>query len=73
MALIREEIYDLLTSCRLFPDKQIRCHKGFRGTGELLSIDQHTLNESKTRQKNLAMAWIDCKKASNVQNIRGIH
>ena len=26
-------------------------------------LDQHILNESKTRQKNLAMAWIDYKKA----------
>ena len=29
---------------------------------ELLYIDQHILNEGKTRQKNLAMAWIDNKK-----------
>ena len=26
---------------------------------ELLYIDQHILNESKNRRKNLAMAWID--------------
>ena len=30
---------------------------------KLLYIDQHILNESKTRRKNLAMAWIDYKKA----------
>ena len=40
--------------------------KASRGTGELLYIDQHILNESKTRQKNLAMAWIDHKKAYNM-------
>ena len=34
-----------------------------RGNVELLYIDQHILNESKTRRKNLAMAWIDYKKA----------
>ena len=34
-----------------------------RGTEELLYIDQNILNESKTRRKNLAMAWIDYKKA----------
>ena len=33
--------------------------KGSKGTGELLYIDQHILNESKTKRKNLAMAWID--------------
>ena len=34
-----------------------------RGTRELLYIDQHILNENKTRRKNLPMAWIDNKKA----------
>ena len=43
----------------LFPEKQKECHKGTRGTGELLYINQHILNESKARWKNLAMTWID--------------
>ena len=59
---IREEIYYSLTSRGLFPDEQKGC-KGTRGTPELLYIDQHILNESKTRRKNLAMAWINYKKA----------
>ena len=63
MAQIREEIYNLLTSCGLFPKEQKVCHKGSRGTGELFYIDQHILNKSKTKQKNLAMVWIDNKKA----------
>ena len=62
-AQIREKIYYSLTSRGLFPDEQKGCHKGSRGTAELLYIDQHILNESKTRQKNQAMAWIDYKKA----------
>ena len=53
----------MLTSRGLFPDEQKECRKGSRGTAELLNIDQHILNESKTRRKNLAMAWIDYKKA----------
>ena len=60
---IREDIYYSLTNRRLFPDKQKGCRKGSRGTAELLYIDQHILNESKTRRKNLAMVWIDYKKA----------
>ena len=52
-----------LTSRRLFPEEQKGCPKRSRGTGELLYIDQHILNESETRRKNLARAWIDCKKA----------
>ena len=78
---IREEIYYSLTSSRLFREEQKGCCKGSRGTGELLYIDQHILDENKTRRKNLAMAWIDYKKAhkrptkldnklpQNVQNI----
>ena len=62
-AQIREEIYYSLTSHRLFPEEQKGCRRGSRGTGELLYIDQHILNESKIRRKNLAMAWIDNKKA----------
>ena len=60
---IREEIYYSLTSCGLFPEEQKGCRKGSRGTAELLYIDQHIVNESKTRRKNVAMAWIDYKKA----------
>ena len=65
-AQIRNKIYDSLTSRGLFPDEQKGCCKGSRGTAELLYIDQHILNESKTRRKNLAMAWIDYKKAYNM-------
>ena len=62
-AQIQEKIYYSKTSHGLFPDEQKGCRKGSRGTAELLFIDQHILNESKTRRKNLAMAWIDYKKA----------
>ena len=62
-AQIREKIYYSLTSRGLFPDEQKGCRKGSRDTAELLYIDQRILNESKTRRKNLAMAWIDYKKA----------
>ena len=62
-AQIREKIYYSLTSRGLFPDDQKGCYKGSRGTAELLYVDQHILNESKTRRKNIAMACIDYKKA----------
>ena len=62
-AQIREKLYQSFTGRRLFPDEQKGCCKGSTGTAELLFIDQHILNESKTRRKNLAMAWIDYKKA----------
>ena len=62
-AQIREEIYDSLMSRGLFPEEQKGCRKGSRRTGELLYIDQHILDENKTRRKNMAKAWIDYKKA----------
>ena len=62
-AQIREKIYYSLISHRLFPDEQKGCRKGSRGTAELLYVDKHILNESKNRRKNLAMAWLDSKKA----------
>ena len=62
-AQIWVKIYYSLTSRGLFPDEQKGCRKGSRGTAELLYLDQHILNESKNRRKNLAMAWIDNKKA----------
>ena len=62
-AQIREKIYYSLISRGLVPDEQKECRKGSRVTAELLYIDQHILNESKTRRKNLVIAWIDYKKA----------
>ena len=62
-AQIWEKIYYSQTSRGLFPDEPKACRKGSRGTAELLYIDQHILDENKTRRKNLAMAWIDYKKA----------
>ena len=61
-AQIKEEIYFLQTNHGLFLKEQKGCHKGSRGTWELLYIDQYILNDSKTWRKNLFMAWIDYKK-----------
>ena len=58
-AQIREGVYYSLTSRELFPDEQKWCRKGSKATAELLYIDQHILNESKNRRKNVAIAWID--------------
>ena len=60
-AQVREEVYYSLTSREFFTEEQKNCRKGSRGITELLYIDQHILNESKTRGKNLAMTWIDSK------------
>ena len=45
------------------PEEQKGCRKGSRGTNDLLYIDSAVIKEVKSRNKNLAMAWIDYKKA----------
>ena len=77
-AQIREEVYYSLISHGIFPEEQKGYRKRTRGkggllyidhiyfTGGLLYIDQYILNESKTRRKNLPMAWIDYKKACDI-------
>ena len=57
------EIYYSLISRGIFPEEQKWYRKRTRDKEELLNIDQNILNESKTRLKNLAMIWIDYKKA----------
>ena len=85
-AQIRVKIYYSLRSCGLFTDEQKACHKGSRGTSELLYIDQHILNESKTRRKKSTsgLDWLqksiwygptklDTTLSQNVQNITWSH
>ena len=61
-AHIREKIYYSLLS-RGISYEHKGCRKRTRGTEDLLYVDQHIFNERKTRRKNLAMDWIDYKKA----------
>ena len=62
-AQMREEIHYSLISRRLFPEEQNGCGKGTRETPELIYTDQYIFKESKTWRKNLAMTWIDYRKA----------
>ena len=62
-AQIRKKDLLLANKPLIVPWRTERMKQGTRGTAELLYIDQHILNESKKRRKNLAMAWIDYKKA----------
>ena len=62
------EIYYSLISRGIFLDEQKRYRKRTSGIEELLYINQHILNESKTRRKNLAIARIDYKKVYDMVN-----
>ena len=46
----------------MLPEEQKGCRKGSRGTNDLLYIDRSVIKEVKSRNKNLAMVWIDYKK-----------
>ena len=62
-AQIREEICNSLISCGNLHEEQKGCSQRTRGTEELLDIDHPPPNESKTRRKNLAIAWSYYKKS----------
>ena len=61
--VVTDQIYAHLDHEKLLPEEQKGCRKGSRGTNDLLYIDRAVIKEVKSRNKNLAMAWIDYKKA----------
>ena len=61
--VIADQIYAQLDQEKLLPEEQKGCRKGSRGTNDLLYIDRAVIKEVKSRNNNLAMAWIDYKKA----------
>ena len=65
-SMIAESIYTFLDDNKLFPEEQKGCRKGSRGTNDLLYIDQRMMKEAKQRRKNLAMAWLDYCKATDL-------
>ena len=59
--VIADQIYAHLDQEKLLPEEQKGCMKGSRGTNDLLFIYRAVLKEVNSRNKNLAMAWIDYK------------
>ena len=60
--VIADQIYANLDQEKLIPEEQKGCKKGSKGTSDLLYINRAVIKEVKSRNKNLAMAWIDYKK-----------
>ena len=56
-------IYAHLDQEQLLPEEQKGCRKGSRGNNDLLYTDRAVIKEVKSINKNLAIAWIDYKKA----------
>ena len=61
--VIADQIYAHLDQEKLLPEEQKGCKKGSRGTNDLIYINRAVIKEVKSRNKNLAMPWIDYKKA----------
>ena len=61
--IIAEDLYSHIEYQQLFPDEQKGCKKRSRGTKDRLIIDKTVLKDCRNRKTNLAMAWIDYKKA----------
>ena len=61
--VIADQIYAHLDQEKLLPEQQKGCRKGSRGTNDLRYIDREVIKEVKSRNKNLAMPWIDYRKA----------
>ena len=64
--VIADQINPRLDQEKLLQQEQEECRKGSRGTNDLLYIDRAVMKEVKSRNKNLAMAWIDYKKADDM-------
>ena len=54
-----EEVYQYLDREDLLPEEQKGCRRGSWGINDHLFIDKGVLRETKARNKNLAMCWID--------------
>ena len=61
--VISEDIYNHLIDRNIFPEEQKGCKKKCRGTQDQLIIDKMVLKNCKRRLTNMAVAWIDYRKA----------
>ena len=61
--MITEQMYDHLKENGLLPEEQKGCRKSSMGIKNQLLIDTAVLKEAKKMQRNLAMGWIDYRKA----------
>ena len=60
-------MYDYLERERILPKEQKGCRKRRRGTKDQLLIDKAILKDCRKRHTNLAMAWIDYRKACDME------
>ena len=61
--IISEDMYCFMENENLLPEEQKGCRRKSRGTKDQLLIDKTILKDCRKRRTNLAMAWIDYRKA----------
>ena len=61
--IISDCIYTFLEENKILPVKQNGCRRKSRGTKDQLLIGKTIVEDSKHKHKNLAMVWMDYKKA----------
>ena len=64
--IISESIYGFLDSNGILPNEQKGCKRQCRGTKEQLFIDKLVLKDCMKRHTNLAMGWVDYRKACDM-------
>ena len=62
-SVLAEKVYAHLSEKNVLPDEQKGCRKDSRGTKDQLLIIKQILKHCKKHQRNLAMGWINYKKA----------
>ena len=61
--IFADKVYDHLMDNNLLPAEQKGCRRRSRGTKDQLLIDKAVMLQAKGKKRNLAMAWVDYKKA----------
>ena len=65
-SILANNMYAYLEDNSLLPCEQKGCRRKSRNTKDQLLIDQMILRDCKRRQRNLAMAWLDNRKAYDI-------
>ena len=66
--MLAERMYSHLEKENVLQSEQKGCPNGSPGTKDQLLIDKTVLRDCKRKHTNLAMAWIDYKKAYDMVN-----
>ena len=61
--IIADSMYEFFAENDALPVEERGCRRESRGTNDYLLIDKMVLADCKRKHKNLAMAWVDYKKA----------